>query len=180
MKPSLIQFGIALVIGIAALVGYNVWQGVVMAQSAALADLENQIAEKTDTTNRAAAARSALADMAGDEAIVQGYFVSDTGVVPFIDDLESRGRALGTAVTVASVSTSGIGARTTLALSLTIIGGFDAVMRTVGAIEYAPHNITISSFSLGQADKDSWRVDLKLSVGSSPATTATSTKPLSP
>ena len=97
-------------------------------------------------------------------------------MVAFINDLEARGRVQGVAVNVLSVSAGGETKQPTLTLVLTVQGTFDAVMRTVGAIEYAPYALSISGLSLGQDGKDikdSWRADLKLRVGSLSANATT-------
>lgn len=84
-------------------------------------------------------------------------------------------------MSVLSVSTSGTVAQPTLAFTLTVKGTFDAVMRTVGSIEYAPYDLSITALTIAQDDKNSWHADLKLSVGSvSAARAATSTPKVSP
>ncbi len=176
MKSPLTHFILALTACTIVLVGYGFWYAAVSAKSAAVASLQDQISTKTETISRMAAARATLAELSGDEAVVQGYFVPETGVVAFIDSLESRGQAQGAGVSVLSVSTSGTTAQPALTLLLTVTGTFDAVMRTIGAIEYAPYDISIATLSVGKGDaKDSWRADLKLLVGSVAADTVTPT-----
>ena len=176
MKSSLSHFFIALVTGIAVFVGYGVWYAVISEKSTAVAGLQNQIDTKTETAGRVASARAAISEIAGDEATVQNYFVPKNGVVSFINGLEAQGQANGSAaVSVLSVSTGSKGTHQTLILSLTIKGTFDAVMRTVGAIEYAPYDLSISSFSLVQDTKNSWNANLGLIVGSTNSETATTT-----
>lgn len=181
MKSPLIQFVGALVLLISSVLGYGVWYATIAAQSASVANLESQINTKTAAASRVASARAALAKIAGDEAAVQSYFVPETGVVSFIDDLETRARAQGTVLSVLSVSTSGTGAQSAFVFALTINGSFDAVMRTVGAIEYAPYALSISALSLGQDPKKGWNANLSLLVGSiaQPSATSTSSAPSS-
>ncbi|MDE1925494.1 MAG: hypothetical protein KGH79_04985 [Patescibacteria group bacterium] len=157
------------------LTGYSVWYVIVEKKSVAVADLESQISAKTQTESRINAIRASLAEIAGDEASLQSYFVPETGVVSFIDDLEGRGKALGTTVNVLSVSAGGTTALPSFTLALSIDGTFDAVMRTVGAIEYAPYDLSISTLSVAQDAKNKWHADLNVSVGSMIANTATST-----
>ena len=90
-------------------------------------------------------------------------------MVAFIDTLEGRGRSLGATVNVLSVSTGGDSAHPTLELTLSIKGSFDAVMRTVGSIEYAPYAISISSLLVGKDVKESWMANLKMRVASVPS-----------
>ncbi|OGG80075.1 hypothetical protein A3J11_01205 [Candidatus Kaiserbacteria bacterium RIFCSPLOWO2_02_FULL_55_12] len=156
----------ALSVCIAVIAGFGFWYATLKDKSVAVADLERQIAAKTETTGRIASARASLAEIAGDEASIRGYFVPEAGVVSFITDLESRGRAQGAVVSVRAVSTSGTGVEQALAFSLVVEGTFDAVMRTVGAIEYAPYALSVSALSLGRDDADRWHADLGLLVGS--------------
>jgi len=177
MKSHFFNFIVALGVALAALVGYGFWYAAVAAKSAAVANLQSQIDTKTETMSRIASARAALAEISGDEAAVQSYFVSETGVVAFIDGLEAQGKAQGTVVSVLSVSAGAADTQPAFVLSLTIKGAFDAVMRTLGAIEYAPYDLSISELSLVQNGKNAWQADLKLLVGSVSAATSTSNTP---
>lgn len=175
MKSPFSHISIAVVICIFAIVGYGMWYAVISAKSAAVAALQNQIDTKTETVNRVAAARTTLANVASDEAVVQSYFVPEASVVSFIDVLETNGKTLGTTVSVLSVGTSGTPAKPSLELALSAKGTFNDVMRTVGAIEYAPYDLSISSLTVTQDDKNSWHADLKVLVGSVPAAKSTTT-----
>lgn len=166
MKSSFAHLVIAFVICVAGIVGYMLWHATVTAASAAVAELQNQIVVKTETASRIAAARFALAEISGNEAAVRNYFVPETNIVSFINDLEARGLAQGSSVDVLSVSTSGTPTHPTLELTLTVKGTFDAVMRTVGTIEYAPYNLLVPQFSFGQDEKNGWHANFKLLVGS--------------
>ncbi|MBI5405652.1 hypothetical protein HY972_01270 [Candidatus Kaiserbacteria bacterium] len=175
MKRSIFHLVLAGVVCAAAAAGYVFLYAAIAAKSAAVTALQDQIDAKTEAANKMAAARATLAKIANDEQIVQGYFVPEAAVVSLINDLEAQGRALKAAVNVLSVSTAGTPVQPALALTLSVQGAFDAVLRTLGAIEYAPYAISVSEFSIGQDAKNSWRADLKLSVGSTPVRVATST-----
>lgn len=175
MKSPFIHIVFVCSVCAAMIVGYGFWYSVIENKSTAVANLENQIVTKTKTAARIASVRASLAEIAGDEASMQNYFVPETGVVAFITDLEEQGHKQGTTVSVLSVSTSGAGAQPTLTFSLTINGAFDAVMRTVGAIEYAPYDLSISTLVLGKTDESGWHANLSLLVGSVPPRAATST-----
>ncbi|MDP2665238.1 MAG: hypothetical protein Q8P23_01125 [bacterium] len=178
MKSPFSHIIIAVVMCVSAIVGYGMWYAVTSAKSASVAALQNQIDTKTETANRIAAARATLANIASDETIVQNYFVPETSVVPFIDALETSGKTLGTTVSVLSVGTSGTPAKPSLELALSVKGTFDAVMRTIGSIEYAPYDLSILSLTVVQNDKNSWHADLKVLVGSVPATKSSTTAPV--
>ncbi|MBU6490819.1 hypothetical protein KGQ25_01480 [Patescibacteria group bacterium] len=180
MKSPLVHLILAAALCIASIIGYGVWYTVVAAQSAAVANLENQISTKIQIVSRVSSAQTALAGIAGDEAAVQSYFVPETGVVAFINDLEARGRVLKADVSVLSVSSGGTKTHPTFAFIIVVKGPFDAVMRTVGAIEYAPYALSLSSLSLGQDPTGDWSASLNLLVGSVPPAAATSTEQAAP
>lgn len=175
MKSPLLHLVLAGLTCVALLAGYGIWYASVEAKSAAVANLDNQIATKTEIESRIISTRASLAEIAGDEATIQSYFVSETGVVAFIDYLDTQGKTLGTAVNVLSVSTSGTGAQSVFIFSLSITGTFDAVMRTIGAIEYAPYDLTIARLTLHREAENEWYADLGLRVGSVPARATPST-----
>ena len=172
MKSPFIHLIAALIFCAISFVGYGVWYAAIAAKSAAVADLENQINVKTDTASRIASARAALAEISGDEAAVRSYFIPETGIVAFIDSLQSQGRAHGAVVSVLSVSSGGTSPHPTFIFAITIKGSFNSVMNTVGAIEYLPYALSISSLSLGQDGKNSWHAALNLLISSVPLSAA--------
>ncbi|MCX6788012.1 MAG: hypothetical protein NT108_02510 [Candidatus Kaiserbacteria bacterium] len=167
MRSSFLHLIFALGICAVVLIGYGFWYATIADMSASATVLQGQIDAKTQAVSRMATTRAALAEISDDEKVLQSYFVPETGVVAFIDTLEGYGRAVGsTTVEVLSVSTGGALVRPTLTFSLSITGSFDAVMRTVGAIEYAPYAISIADLSVGQNAKNNWHADLELLVAS--------------
>lgn len=177
MKP-LTSLILGLLVAFLAFVAYGAAYGAVSAKSAEVSALQDQINLRTATVNRLTTARATLAELSTDETSVANYFVPQSGIVSFIDNLEATGRALGANVQTQSVSTGGTSVRPTLDLSLTADGTFDAVMRTVGAIEYAPYAISITRLSVGALDKGSWEAQMELLVGSrADATSTPSTTP---
>ena len=177
MKSPLAHLVVASTLCVLACIGYGVWYGVVSAESAAVATLQADIAAKTQTVNQIAATRASLASVAGDETVVQGYFVPEADIVAFINSLEDKGASQKASVSVLSVSEGGTPSQPALALALTVKGTFDAVMRTIGSIEYAPYALSISSLSIAQDAKNSWHADLKLIVGSLPAAAVATSTP---
>lgn len=169
MKSHFFHLIVALAIALVVWIGYGFWYAAVSAKSNVVADLQNQITTKAETVNRVISTRATLAEISDDETAVQGYFIPEAGVVAFIDGLEAQGRNQGATVSVLSVSTDSVATPPTFILSLTIKGTFDAVMRTIGIIEYAPYNLVVSELSFIQGDKNSWQADLKIIVGSVPA-----------
>ena len=175
MTSPLNHLLVAVAVLLAGVAGYTVWYSAVSGRSREVADLQQQITVASESIGSLASVRTALAEIAGDEAKIQSYFVPEEGVVAFINDLEARGAAQKTTTAVLSVATGGSPTRPTLLISLSIKGAFDAVMRTVGAIEYAPYDIAVSAFSIEREGKDAWSAVLNIVVGSVSAKSKTIT-----
>lgn len=182
MRSPYFHLIVWLLICVAVFAGYGFWYSTVANKSIEVATLQNQIDTKTEGAARIAAARTALTEIIGDESLVEGYFVPDTGVVPFIDTLESLATAQKASMKVLSVSVGGTTKQSNLTLLLTISidGTFDAVMRTIGAIEYAPYDVSVSKLSVQNQSKDTWHADLELVIGSISTSQATSSPTVSP
>ncbi len=176
MKSPSIHFLLTIVVCLATVAAYGFWYSVVSSKSAEVAGLQDQITTESENVSRIASARVALAEIAGDEKAIQGYFVSEADVVSFINDLEQRGFAEKATVHVLSVSQGGSPSRPALLVALTIKGTFDSVMRTVGDIEYAPYALSITSLSVGNDGKNVWHADLNVTVGSVSQAPAAGTK----
>lgn len=166
MKQSLTDLAIACVVAGVVGAGYMAWDSAVIAKSTLVANVEHRIAVKTEAASRITSVRAALAEIEGDEQTIQNYFVSKSRIVSFIDEVEQQGRRLGATVGVLSVSSVDTPEYPVLSLTFAIEGTFDAVMRTVGAIEYAAYDLAIASFSMNQVSASVWHADLKIVVGS--------------
>ncbi len=180
MKSSGTHLIIALVVGSILLMGYVAEYATISQKSATVVSLGEQITAATRSVARTESVRTALAEIKGDEATIQSYFVSEADIVSFITALEALGAAQKTEVSVLSVSASTREGQPILKLALSVKGTFDAVMRTVGAIEYAPYDIEISTLTVTHdiTDKEAgsrWGADISLVAGSLPAPAATST-----
>jgi hypothetical protein len=183
MKRSLILCVLSFLVLLAAFGGYLYWYRVVSAASKEAGALADTIAARSRAQTRIAVADSALDQLSGTEADLGAYFVAPANVVPFIEDLQSRGSATGATVSVLSVAASpsaGTGVTDpgaplpTLTISLSITGGFDAVVRAAGAIEYAPYDLSVGSLALtesGTGTANAWTATMGLTVGSTFATT---------
>lgn len=181
MKQSLTNFAVALIVAGVACAGYIFWNSVISAKSAVVADVEYRIVIKTEAASRITSVRTALAELEGDENKIALYFISKSEIVTFIDELEQQGKDLGSTVGVSSVSSVDSTDHPMLTLTFAIEGTFDAVMRTVGAIEYASYDLSISSFTMRQVSDRVWHADVKILVGSAEANTKKSAQtPISP
>lgn len=172
MKSPLLSIVIAVALLALALAGYVALRTKVSRQSVAVANLVQQIETKTAAADHLALVRETLASLTDEEAAVQSYFVPDTAIVPFIEELQSRGRVLGADVEIASVAAIPAGPKTRprLTIALSVAGPFDAVMRTIGSLEYAPYAIKVTSLTLTLGADAIWTANTSLSVGSSAST----------
>lgn len=161
--PSLIS---ASVVAVCMLIAFTLWYLFIEKGRTHVADLESRIQQKTEHAAYISAARASLTEIQGEETAMQNYFVSNAEVVPFINLLQSEGRAIGTTVSVGALSTAVVKNHPVISLSLNITGSFDAVMRTVGAIEFAPYDITLGTVSLSRSEKGEWQATAALQVGS--------------
>lgn len=171
MKSPLSGLALSLVLLASTAAGYVALRLLVSARSVAVADLAHEIEVKSAAANRLATVRETLASLADEEAAVERYFVGNASVVPFIEELQSRGKALGAAVAIASVATAPASeeGRPKLLIALSITGPFDAVMRTLGSIEYAPYALRVTGLTLSRGVEEGWRANASLSVGSAAA-----------
>jgi hypothetical protein len=177
MKSAVTQCIGAVLVCLMVLIAYSAWYAFVSRKSNEVAEIERSIVEKTQAQSRIAAARATLAEIEDEEFVVQNYFVSDTAVVNFINYLEDRGSSQNAAVDVVSVSTGSDKTRPTLILTLTVKGLFDAVMRTVGAIEYAPYDVRVAGLTVALDKERTWNANLIIVVGSVPKAQATAPTP---
>lgn len=148
--------------------------------SAKSAELLTIIAEKREAkdANRDAALKLSQANM--EREAIRNYFVSPTEIVSFLEDLEATGRTLGAEVEVVSVTEKPT-PRPHLAIALRIEGSFASVLRSVGAIEYSAHDITVTTLTLDEYKSpeetvaSSWTAAMNLTVGMATSTSATTT-----
>lgn len=167
MKSPVIHLSSALAAFALALAGYWLWYAAVAEKSVAVVTLQTSIDASANAASRAALARAALAELEGDGATLRDHFVSETGIVAFINGLEALGRATGsTTVSVLSVSTAAdAAARPAFKFALLVKGTFDGVIRTVGAIEYLPYAVSVSSLSVAKNAKNDWQASLVFLAG---------------
>lgn len=169
MNPSLTQLTLAAAMLTLALLGYGWGYNLVAGESATAAGLSQSIATKTETAQRANALEAALAQLESSQSTVEGYFISESNIVSFLGELQTLGTDIGSKVSVVSVGAPSSKSSQTLSVSLTIDGSFDAVMRTIGAIENAPYAISVVSAvvsSRSDVTSTSWSAALTIAVGS--------------
>lgn len=118
----------------------------VVNESKRSAELESQIEMTIESAVKAAETADTLVALAEDERVIREYYVSLAAIVPFLERIEGTGRAIGSAVEVVSVSDKP-GSDGRITLTLRILGSFESVLRTLGAIEYGPYDSRITSLT---------------------------------
>ena len=161
MSPAK-QIVLAVFVAVVALGGVGYWYYSITKMSAQLAKVEEELRSSETQTRGAPTDDSRLA---ADEAAVGQYFVGEDDVPAFINVLESRVRARGATISIASVAKNGTGLETTLALAVVVTGTFEQVMQTVGAIEHLPYATKIASVNIVRDVVGKWRAEVKISVG---------------
>lgn len=151
MRRTLIELVVAFLVLASVLGAYAFWYVAVGKARDEAAALSKQIQTKTLESARVTEAKDALALLAADEASMREYFVSTQDIVPFLGMLERKGTALGSSLEVVSVSSDTVAGRERILLSLKITGSFDAVLRTLGAIEYGPYDSAVSNVTFDTA-----------------------------
>lgn len=171
MNRSLFSLILSFVLLVAALSGYFVFYHAVNVLGDKVTTLRTQIAVKSAVSGATPASIDSAAITAAKREAVQ-YFVDPSGIADFLGGLESIGTTTGAHVAVVSVAedkkSSG-----RLIIALQATGSFDAVLRTVGVIEYSPYDLTVSNLVLSAPSKNddksavgSWTASMTVSVGS--------------
>lgn len=145
------------------------------------ATLQTEIALAEAKVGRVAAAKEALPALARAEAITSAYLLRSADIVPFLETLERKGKAQSASVTVLSVHMEQASTRPRIAISVTITGAFNAVVRTLGTIEHAPYDIRVVNATVektGTPGKgpSAWTASVVLSIGAEQGT-ITATQP---
>jgi Tfp pilus assembly protein PilO len=181
MKKTFIPLIVAVVVLVLSLGAYALWYSMVTAKSAEASSLAAQIATQSNASAKVAQAKEEISQLSSQEATINQYFIATNDVVPFLEQIQSIGKFLGADVKVVSVSAVPGTPYGHLDLSLTITGSFDAVSRTVGAIEYEPYDTSITNFSLSATPDPGaatstlpdWTGNAEFSIGAQTGTTTT-------
>lgn len=142
--------------------------------------LNQQIATKKTEIARAQQAQTALATLSGDEATIKGYSLSRDQIVGILESLQSTGSVVGATVQVLSVGDDKAAVHPRITVSLLINGTFDAVMKTIGTLENAPYDSSLSNLTLTSAAGKNgavWSAATVLSLGLQRVSTSTPRTP---
>jgi hypothetical protein len=177
MTRNITQFFVAIAILVAALLAYGFAYHVLGTVSATVTALANEVAAKKENASAAALAEEELERVTFEEDQIRAYFVVTDDIVSFLEGLQAKGKSLSTNVTVVSVSANPV-PRPHLDLVLRIEGTFDAVARSIGAIEYSPYDLVVTNLTLDSVQnpdgtQGTWTANMKMQVGTASSTPAT-------
>lgn len=172
----LVAAGLLLLIAVGA---YALWYTHVRKLSAEAAQLSSQLQTIGDAGGRTSSVRRELDEVTRREADIYRRFVGSDTIVTYLEAVEATGRGLGARVKVVSVGNAPAraGHPAELQMALNISGSFDAVMRTLGAIEYQAYDTTLSNVTLDTPTGESWTATATFLIGTPPSATSTPSKP---
>lgn len=171
MRNSVVSYGIALALLGSALVAYAFWYAQVAHVVSSVRVQAPVLLAKEQEVREVARAKDALVALTQEEAAVSAYLVEERDIVTFLSALERSGDALGSVVEVVSVTTEMAGEQERMLLSLKVTGSFDAVLRTLGTIEYGPYesitqNITFDMIRGSESEAvGQWALTALYSIG---------------
>lgn len=170
-KKSFIHTLIAGAILLVALIAYVLWFLTVDGLGKEVSQIESEIVTRANESDRVMEARTALSALATNESRLRGYFVNTDEVVSFLERVTATGRAVGAEVDVVHVQAeTETASRGRMTLALRITGSFDAVVRTIGAIENGPFDSALTNVSLDAkpsltGGEDTWTASATFAIG---------------
>lgn len=165
-KGPALSLIVSVLVALGAVGGYVFWYHLMQGLRAESVQLETDILAKEGERVRAASARTAEGDLLAQENFIASHLVKTTDIVLFLERIEGTGKTFGAVVKVASVSGEGKTSNGKISLALSVTGTFDAVMRTVGAIENGPYANMVSDLTLDTPDKgETWSATGMFVVG---------------
>ena len=160
---------------------YVSWFRQVRERAAEAAHISQELRTLGDASGRASLIRRTLEEIEQQEALVYRHFVGSDTIVTYLEEVEATTVSLGSAVEVVSVGNAPMrkDQPAQLQMALRITGPFDAVMRTLGAIEYQAYDTTLSSVTLDtpSAGGTRWTAAATFLVGMPPQATAAPPQP---
>lgn len=151
-RTILIHVGIATLTLILVGLGLVFWQHVVGEERVKIEKLREEAALLKEQTRRVEG-RDSLILLEEEERFVYERLLQVNDVVSFLESFERKGNPHGAEVSVVSVSEK---QENRIAIAFSISGSFDAVMRTLGSIEYEQYASTIETISLETTSGEGW------------------------
>lgn len=143
--------------------------------------IEKQIFDKKSEIERARKAQLTLSSLSTNEELVRSYSLSREDIVGFLEALQTTGSRLGSTIQVLSVADDKANPHPRVTISLLVVGTFDSVMKTIGVLENAPYDSSISSLTLSSQTQEKkatlWSAATLLTVGLQRQASSSPTKP---
>lgn len=158
---------VVLLLNVAALGGYGALFAQVKAKSENTSALLNKIDAETAEANLLASTKTLVADTAALREQFRSFSVSREGVVPFIELLESTGRAVGVSVAITSVDTAALPGSTAMEVLRVQVAGkgsWSGIVRFFGLLEFLPFEVTLEQAVVSSPEGATWRLDATLTV----------------
>ncbi len=168
MIRTRIIFALALVTFLVAAALYVSAYQSISTESAESSSLDFSLSARSLAVARSAQTNELLSNLSSEGAALNAYFVSEQDIAPFVERLQSIGASAGAQVSALSIAESTEG-QPGFAIALSVTGSFDHVMRAVGAIEFAPYDLTISNLALSSS-KGVWQATFTAVVGATSLT----------
>lgn len=130
-----------------------------------IAEVSGKTVALVEDQERIKEAQGALAALSQNESRITGYFLNEKEIVSFLEEVESAGEALGADVTVVAVNNERNATPPRVSVALRITGSFDAVMRTIGVIEYQSYDGIITTITMDDQGSGVWGASITYSVG---------------
>ena len=153
MRRSLITLGLSVVMLVSAGTAYSLAYYWLTKSTAELTVLEQKVNAETVQVERIKRAQEGVSGgLTSDEELVQHYFLNKQELVPFLEHLQNTGKILGSTLQVNTITETKVDSRTRIQLAFTVTGSFDAVMRTLGALEFAPYDGVLTGLNLSTSN----------------------------
>lgn len=170
MNKNYIPLVTALVILALTLILYVGWLYSVSQISTSIRTTQAEIVKATQESMQGAKTKEALLALSSNAEVIRGYFVEKESLVTFLEALSKTGTALGSTLEIVSVSDSkDAQGFPRIVVALKIQGSFDAVLRTVGALEQGPYDSKVETMHIEARQLDTvgeaWTASVTLSVG---------------
>lgn len=170
MNKNYIPLVTALVTLALTLILYVGWLYSVSQISTSIRTTQAEIVKATQESMQGARTKEALLALSSNAEVIRGYFVEKESLVTFLETLSKTGTALGSTLEIVSVSDSkDAQGFPRIVVALKIQGSFDAVLRTVGALEQGPYDSKVETMHIEARQLDTvgeaWTASVTLSVG---------------
>lgn len=159
---------IALLLNVVAFGWYGFLFAKVKAKNERISALHNKIEAEAAEESFLTSVKTLVNDTVALREKIQGFTVAAEGAVPFIELLESTGRAVGVAVSIESVNPVALAnapaAVETLRMQVTGVGAWAGVVRFLGLLELLPFEASVEQAVVSIGERDAWRLDATITV----------------